>query len=174
MKSQIIIKEKKINSLEKKILSQNSKNISLKSTTRKNSNNSNFSISYYNSGLSFEKSSFKKIKTCLKGIKKKENLEMYKKITNEKFSHISFNNDNNLEHNKINYKRNQTPIKKIQIYNKYGNLKDFLKNDKNKNNTRNIINDDIQILHFHSKNKSFSNINNIDKLKVNIHQRIFK
>ena len=31
-----------------------------------------------------------------------ENLEKYKKITNEKFSHISFNNDIELEHNNIN------------------------------------------------------------------------
>ena len=102
-----------------------------------------------------------------------ENLEKYKKITNEKFSHISFNNDIELEHNNINYKRNQTPIKKIQIYNKCGSLKDFLKNENNKYNTKKI-NEDIPVFNFHSKNKSFSNTNNIDKLKINMHQRIFK
>ena len=152
---------------------QNSNNLSLKSSTRKNSNNSSFSVSYYNSALSFEKSNFKKIKTSLNGIKMKENLEQYKKISNEKFSNISFNNDIELEHNNINYKKNQTPIKKIKISNKYCNLKDFLKNENKKYNAKKI-NDDIQVCNFHSKNKSFSNINNIDKLQINMNQKIYK
>ena len=103
----------------------------------------------------------------------KENLEQYKKISNEKFSNISFNNDIELEHNNINYKKNQTPIKKIKISNKYCNLKDFLKNENKKYNTKKI-NDDIQVYNFHSKNKSFSNINNIDKLQINMNQKIYK
>ena len=69
----------------------------------------------------------------------KENLEQYKKISNEKFSNISFNNDIELEHNNINYKKNQTPIKKIKISNKYCNLKDFLKNENKKYNVKKIM-----------------------------------
>ncbi len=171
LKSQIVLKDKKINSLETKILCKANKklnNISCIISNRKKLN----SYCNNNSGISFEKKN-NKVNTCLRGLKMQENLEKYKKITNEKFSHISFNNDIELEHNNINYKKNQTPIKKIKISNKYCNLKDFLKNENKKYNTKKI-NDDIQVCNFHSKNKSFSNINNIDKLKINMNQKIYK
>ena len=106
-----------------------------------------------------------------------ENLEKYKKLTNERSSQISFNNDLEIGNDNLNYlKKNKTPIKRIQIYNKYGNLADYLKNEQKKINTKknDRYKEDIQNLSVnYPKNKSFSNSNIIDKLDVNVRQDYF-
>ena len=175
LKSQIVLKDKKINSLETKILCKANKklnNISCIISNRKKLNNS----CNNNSGFSFEKKN-NKVNTCLRGLKMQENLEKYKKLTNERASQISFNNDLEIGNDNLNYlKKNKTPIKRIQIYNKYGNLADYLKNEQKKINTKknDRYKEDIQNLSVnYPKNKSFSNSNIIDKLDVNVRQDYF-
>ena len=170
LKSQIVLKDKKINSLETKILCKANKKLNNISCIILNNSCNN------NSGFSFEKKN-NKVNTCLRGLKMQENLEKYKKLTNERSSQISFNNDLEIGNDNLHYlKKNKTPIKRIQIYNKYGNLADYLKNEQKKINTKknDRFKEDIQNLSVnYPKNKRFSNSNIIDKLDVNVRQDYF-